>query len=75
MCYIKPIQLPPTRIDVVKETMHRSQIVTEECGQDYALVTHEQVIAKMAKRIQSDNLFILFESFHTEMSLSKMIQG
>ena len=53
--------------------MHRSQIVAEECGQDYDLVTYDLVIAKIAKRIQSketptfDNLFILFRSFHTEM--------
>ena len=68
------IQLPPARIDVVKETVHQSQIVAEGCGQDYALVTYDLTTAKMANRIQSketpicDNLFIFFGSFHTEMS-------
>ena len=81
---MKPIQLPPTGIDVVKETVHRSQIEVEECGQDYALVTYDLTIAKI-KRIQSeetptfDNLFILFGSFHTEMSffssLGRIIEG
>ena len=28
---MKPIQLSPTRIDVIKETMHQLQIVAEEC--------------------------------------------
>ena len=68
------IQLPPARIDVVKETVHQSQIVAEGCGQDYALVTYDLTTAKMANRIQSketpicDNLFIFFGSFHTQMS-------
>ena len=71
---MKPIQLSPTRIDFVKETIHQSQIVAEECDQDYGLVTYNLAIAKIEKRIQSketptfDNLFILFGSFHTEMS-------
>ena len=74
VCYMIPIQLPPTRIDVVKETMHRSQILAEQCGQNYALITFDLAIAKIAKRIQSeetttfDNRFILFGSFHPDMS-------
>ena len=66
---MKPIQLPPTRIDFVKKTIHPSQIVAKEFGQGYALVTYDLVIAKIVKRIQSketptfDNLFILFGCF------------
>ena len=83
VCYRKP--LPPIRIDAIKETVHQSQIVAEECGQDYALVTYDLTSAKIAKIIQYeetpsfDNLFIFFESFYTEMSffssLGRMIEG
>ena len=51
ICYKKPIQLPPTRIYVIKETVHRSQIEAEGCGQDYALVTYDLTSTKIAKRI------------------------
>ena len=84
ICYRKPIQLPPTRIDAIKETVHQSQIVAKGCGQDYALVTYDLTSAKIAKIIQYeetpsfDNLFISFESFYTEMSffssLGRMIE-
>ena len=83
--YLKPIQLPPTRTDVVKETMNRSQKVAAECGDDYALVTYDLAIAKIAKQIQDaerplfDNVFIMFGSFHTEMSffgsVGRLIEG
>ena len=52
-CYRRSIQLPPTRIDVIKETVHQSQIVAEDGGQGYGLVTYDLTTAKMAKRIQS----------------------
>ena len=54
VCYMKHIQLPPVRADVVKETLKRSQIVAKECGQKYASVTYDLVIAKIAKRIQCE---------------------
>ena len=83
--YMKYMQLRPTRADVVKETLKRSQIVAKECGQKYALVTYDLTIAKIAKRIhcketpQFDNAFIMFGSFHIEMaffsSLGKNIKG
>ena len=85
VCYMKHIQLPSTRADVVKETLKRSQIVAKECGQKYASVTYDLAIAKVAKRIQweetpqFDNVFIMFGSFHIEMafcsSLVKSIEG
>ena len=51
--------------------MHRSHIIGEGFGQDYALVTYDLTTAKIAKtkRIQPeetsifDNLFIYFGSF------------
>ena len=66
---MKHIQLPPTRADVVKDTLKRSKIVANECGQKYTLVTYDLAIAKIAKRIQCeetpqfDNVFIMFGSF------------
>ena len=61
-CYLKPIQLPPTRIDVIKETVHRSHFVAEGYGQDYALVTYHFTTAKIAKRIQSKETSIFLFS-------------
>ena len=83
VCYMKPIQLPPTRTNVVKETMKCSIVNTVK--QRQAFVTYDLAIAKIAKRIQSeespvyDNLFIMFGSFHIELSffssLGKFIEG
>ena len=79
------IKLPPTRNDVVKETQKRSQIVASECNEPYALVTYDLAVAKIAKQIQAtekplfDSVFIMFGSFHIEMSyfssLARIIKG
>ena len=50
--YMKHIKLPPTRYDVVRETLARSQAVAKECGQSQALVTYDLAIAKIAKKNQ-----------------------
>ena len=74
VCYIKHIQQPSTRADLVKEILKRSQVVAEEGGQKYTLVTYDLAMAKIAKRIQCeetpefDNAFIMFGSFHIEMA-------
>ena len=83
--YMKHIPLPPTRNDVVKETLKRSQSVAEACGEKYALVTYDLALAKIAMQIQAaespafDNVFVMFGSFHTEMSffgsLGRFIEG
>lgn len=52
VCYMKHKQLLPTRADVVKETLKRSKVVVEECGNKYALATYGLAIAKMVNRIQ-----------------------
>ena len=52
VCYMKHIQLSPTKADVVKETLMRSQVVAEKCGQKYASVIYDLAIGKIAKRIQ-----------------------
>ena len=54
VCYMKHIQLPRTRFDVVKETLKRSQEVSKECGQRYTIVTYDLAIAKIAKQLQSE---------------------
>ena len=69
---MKPIQLLPTRTDVVKETMKRSFDFANTVKQRQKFVTYDLAIAKIAKRIQSeespvyDNL--IFETFHIELS-------
>jgi len=68
--YMKNICLPPTRLDVVAETMRISQKVAEECQQPYAIVTYDLAVAKLALKIQDedapqyDNVFICFGAFH-----------
>ena len=78
MFYIQHTKLPPTRNDVVKETLRQSEIVASECNEPYALVTYDLAVAKIAKQIQAtekplfDNVFIMFGSFHIEMSFSAL---
>ena len=64
------INLPPTRLDVVAETLRRTQKVAEECGDQTVVVTYDLAIAKLALQIQAteapqyDNIFICFGPFH-----------
>ena len=68
--YMQHIKLPPTRNDVVKETLRRSQTVASECNEPYA---YDLAVAKIVKQIQAterplfDDVF-MFGSFHIEMS-------
>ena len=65
--------------------MRQSQIVAPECNEPYALVTYDFAGAKIAKQIKAtekslfDNVFIIFGSFHIEMSyfssVSRIIEG
>ena len=50
--YMKLIPLPPTRTDVVKETLIRSIKVSEECRSRHTIVTYDLAIAKVAKQIK-----------------------
>ena len=73
-CYIKPIQLLPARTDVVKETMKRSIDIANTVKQRQAFVAYNLEIAKIQKKIQSeespvyDKFFIMFGCFHIELS-------
>ena len=68
------IQLPTTRLDVIRETLQRSQQVASECKQREVVVTYDLAVAKPALQIQSteqpkfDNIFICFGAFHIEMA-------
>ena len=83
--YMKPIMLPPTRNDVVLETLNRSKELANECDSSCIVVTYDLAIAKIAKQIQCtehpqfDDIFIQFGQFHTELNifsaLGKIIEG
>ena len=68
--YMENLNLPPTRLDVVAETLKQSQQVAKECGDEYVVVHYDLAVAKPAMQIQSaespvcDNVFICFGPFH-----------
>ena len=84
VAYMKPITLPPIRTDVVRETLNRSNAVTDECGFKFTIVSYDLAIAEISKQIQCtdypefENVFIQFGQFHTEAnvfsSLGKLIE-
>ena len=85
VCYMQNIRLPPTKEDVVKEILKRSQAVAKECGDKYAIVTYGLAVAKISRQIQIQNspkfhyCFIQFGQFHTILSLfsstGKILEG
>ena len=74
IAYMDPILLPPTRNDVVRETMVRSLKVADETNQKYAVVTYALAVALKAYSIQAlqkpafDKLIILLGNFHLELA-------
>ena len=68
------LTLPSTRLDVIAETLRISQEVSRECGDEYAIVHYDLLMAKPALQIQAaespryDNIFVCFGPFHTEMA-------
>ena len=74
IAYMNAINLPPTRLDVVAETLRTSQKVAEECGDRMIIVHYDLAIAKPAMQIQAadapnfDNIFICFGPFHIELA-------
>ncbi|KAK6168761.1 hypothetical protein SNE40_019944 [Patella caerulea] len=79
ICYLPQINQSPTSLNVVLETMKRSQQIAVECGQEYMIVTYDLAIAKMAYTIQAaesplfDNLFIMLGPFHISMAYFKAV--
>lgn len=51
--YLTPINISPTNISVVYETMRQSQIIAQECDQKYMQVSYDLAIVKVAYQIQS----------------------
>ena len=51
VCYMQNIRLPPTREDVVKETLKISQAPKKECGDKYAIFRHDVAVAKITRQI------------------------
>ena len=72
--YMENIDLPSTRQDVVQETLCRSQIVAQQCGEQFAIVHYDLAIAKPALKIRAqespkyDNIFICSGTFHIAMA-------
>ena len=63
VCYMDHIQLPPTRLDVVMETLKRSQAVARECVEQYstALMTLQwlRLLSKFNFRRHQSLMFLL----------------
>ena len=72
--YMENLALPSTRLDVITETLRISQQVARECGDEYAIVHYDLLMAKSAVQIQVtesprfDDVFICFGPFHVEMA-------
>ena len=68
------IALPPTRLDVVQETLCIAQKVAREYGEQYTIVHYDLAIAKPALQIQAqeapkfNNVFICFGTFHITLA-------
>ncbi len=72
--YMENLNLPPTRLDVVAETLRISQRVAHECQDEFIAVHYDLAVAKPAMQIQVeeaprfDNIFICFGPFHIAMA-------
>ena len=56
--YMNPIPLPPTRTDVVNETLIRSKEVSEECRTRHTIVTSDQ---KKCQRNAGQDILLLLQ--------------
>lgn len=74
IAYMDPISQPPTRNDVVQETMMRSVKVSQETKQGYAVVTYDLAVALKAYSIQAlqaptfDKVIVMLGNFHLELA-------
>jgi hypothetical protein len=77
--YLLQLNVSPTSISTVVETLNMSKLIAEECEQKYISVTFDLAIANIALTIKSeerpefDNLFVQLGSFHIELSFFKAI--
>ena len=74
VAYMNSINLPPTRLDVVAETLKISQQVAMESEEPFVVVHYDLAVAKPAMQIQQEerpqfnNVLICFRAFHIEMA-------
>ena len=72
--YKENIELPPVRLDDVRESLVRFQKFASECGETYAIVTYDLAIAKPPLHIKAqeypifDNVFVSFSVFNITMA-------
>ena len=68
--YMENLTFPPTRLDVVLETMKISQKVASECDEGYMVVHYDLAVAKPALQIQATESprFIAFGPFHISLA-------
>ena len=72
--YMENINLSPTQLDVVQETLKRSQQVAKEFNETFAIVHYDLALAKQALEIHDkefpkfDYVFICFRPFHINMT-------
>ena len=77
--YMKLITLPPTRTNVVRESMIQLHNVSADCGSKYTIITSNLAIAKVAKQIQCKEqllsilFLVMFGRFHMEQNVSSAI--
>ena len=52
LAYMDNLSLPPTRLDVVAETLKISQMVAAQCNEEFAIVHYDLAVVKPAMQIQ-----------------------
>ena len=68
--YMENLNLLPTHLDVVAETLDIAQRVAEECDEPFIVVRYDLAIAKPALQLQATesskygNIFIALSPFH-----------
>ena len=50
--YMRNIQLPPIRDDVIRQSLKISQELAANCRDEFVLVTYDLACAKIARHIQ-----------------------
>lgn len=74
--YLTPINEAPTDNSVVLETMRRALRIADECGEQYAQVTYDLGIARIALQLQNTEFREFQKLFiHIQMSYFKAIRN
>ena len=76
---MKTITLPPTRADIVRETVIQPEKISAEFESKYTTITYDLAIAKVAKQIQCeeyptfDSILVMFGGFRVEQNVFSAI--